>query len=599
MRNRLAFAVSAVFLTIAGNAGAADRVEPTFVRDAIGLRATAAAPHIADRSGIEPLVSLAPSASVVPEEIDAIREWNAQGRFPAKNGFTRHIGDALHARVTGAAAAAKSAGSGIVTNSERGTNVWSGSVRVEGAYRMRVHLKNVAVPAGTTFWVYGRTGDPIAFGTELVDSNGELYTPSVEGDMAFLEMETPAGSAGAAFDITDVLELVALGRLPGEVKPDDSPTCLVDATCTSSSTLDVIDLYRRAIADLYYVKAGSGFVCTGGLINDSDSATFVPYLLTANHCFSTQTVATTLEAFWDYRTPSCGGTPPSLTSSQRSSGSTLLATGTASDFTFVRLNTVPAGRAFLGWDARTSVINAGTTLFRVSHPFPDGFTDPLPQRFSTTNVSLTSLTCSARPRGPYIYSTLATGGVYGGSSGSPVILSGGYVVGQLFGSCGPSDPAAGCDASNLTLDGAFSTTYPSISSFIDAGSTTTSCTPNSTTACMLNNRFKVTVRYRAGFDNAVADTNASVKSVTGFANPNFETGFFYFNSESNIEMLVKILDQGNTNGAGQPTIAVLFGCATPLRVELTIQDTLKSVTKTYTSNFNSMTGATDFTAFVK
>jgi hypothetical protein len=309
-------------------------------------------------------------------------------------------------------------------------------------------------------------------------------------------------------------------------------------------------------------------------------------------------VATTLEAFWDYRTPSCGGVAPSLTSSQRSSGSTLLATGTTSDFTFVRLNSVPAGRAYLGWDTRTSVITAGATLYRVSHPFPDGFSDPLPQRFSTTSVSLTSLTCSARPRGPYIYSTLATGGVYGGSSGSPVILTGGYVVGQLFGSCGPSDPSAGCDASNLTLDGAFATTYPQISSFIDAG-TTTGCSPNSTTACVLNNRFKVTVRYRGGFDNNAADSNAQVKSVTGFANPNFETAFFYFNSESNIEMMVKILDQGNTNGAGQPTIAVLFGCATPLRVELTIQDMVKGGQKTYTSNFNSMQGATDFTAFVK
>lgn len=125
------------------------------------------------------------------------------------------------------------------------------------------------------------------------------------------------------------------------------------------------------------------------------------------------------------------------------------------------------------------------------------------------------------------------------------------------------------------------------------------CTPNSTTACMLNNRFRVTVRFRGGFDDNPADSNANVKSVTGFSNPNFETAFFFFNSDSNIEMMVKILDQGNTNGAGQPTIAVLFGSATPLRVELTIFDTLKGVTKTYSSAFNTQAGRTDFTAFVK
>lgn len=594
MRNRLALAVSAVLMFVVFSADAeVQSVEPAFVREAIGLRTAAAAPHFVERADLEPLVTLAPAALAVPEEIDAIREWNAQGHFPAKNGFTRAIGGVLSVRLHSGAAVQQQSVTGIVTETTRGTKVWSGSIRVEGAYRMRVHLKNVAVPPGTTFWVYGRAGEPIAFGTELIDSNGEVYTPSVSGDIAYIEMELPAGSPGAAFDIADVLELVG-----GGARTNDAPTCLLDATCTASATFSAIDIVRQAVADLFYVKAGSGFVCTGGLLNDADTTTTKLFLLTANHCLSTQAVATTLESFWDYRTSTCNGAFPDMNASPRSNGSTLLATGTGSDFTLVQLNSVPAGRGFLGWT--TAALTAGTTVFRVSHPFPDAFTDPAPQRFSTTLVNTTSGTCSARPRGPYVYSTLSIGGVYGGSSGSPVVLANGQVVGQLFGACGPTaTDGAGCDVANQTVDGAFATTFPSISSFINTQGNPNGCTPNATTACMLNNRFKVTVRYRGGFDNSPADSNASVKSVTGFANASFETGFFFFNSESNIEMLVKILDQGNTNGSGQPTIAVLFGCATPLRVELTIFDTLKSVTKTYTSNFNSMAGATDFTAFVK
>ncbi len=125
------------------------------------------------------------------------------------------------------------------------------------------------------------------------------------------------------------------------------------------------------------------------------------------------------------------------------------------------------------------------------------------------------------------------------------------------------------------------------------------CVANATTACVLNNRFKVTVRYRGAFDNNAADTDANVKSVTGFASPTFETAFFYFGNPNNIEMLLKMLDQGNTNGAGQPTIAVLFGSATPLRIELTITDTTTGTVKQYTSAFNTQAGQTDFTAFVK
>lgn len=128
---------------------------------------------------------------------------------------------------------------------------------------------------------------------------------------------------------------------------------------------------------------------------------------------------------------------------------------------------------------------------------------------------------------------------------------------------------------------------------------TTSCVQNATTACLLNSRFQATVRFRNAFDNQPANANALRKPVTGFANPNFETAFFYFNSADNIEILLKMLDQGNTNGSGQPTIAVLFGSATPLRVELTITDTQTGAVKTYVSPFNTQRGGTDFTAFVK
>jgi pseudomonalisin len=127
----------------------------------------------------------------------------------------------------------------------------------------------------------------------------------------------------------------------------------------------------------------------------------------------------------------------------------------------------------------------------------------------------------------------------------------------------------------------------------------TTCTPNATTACVLNNRFQVKVRYRGAFDNNAADTDALVKSVTGFANSSFETAFFYFNNQNNIEMMIKILDQGDKNSAGQPTIDVLFGSATPLRIQLTITDTKSGTVKNYTSAYGTQAGQSEFSAFVK
>jgi hypothetical protein len=132
-----------------------------------------------------------------------------------------------------------------------------------------------------------------------------------------------------------------------------------------------------------------------------------------------------------------------------------------------------------------------------------------------------------------------------------------------------------------------------------AGPAPGSCVSSTTTACVLNNRFRVSVRYRAAFDNQAATTPALVKAVSGFANPAFETAFFYFNDANNIEMLVKLLDQGNTNSQGQRTIAVLFGSATPLRIEMDVTDTTTGAVRQYLSEFGQMRGATDFTAFVK
>jgi hypothetical protein len=591
---RKALLVVVVFSAI--SVFAVDRVEPLAVSEAVGVVNRGSAPRIAQASGADPIVTIAAADEVVPEQIEAMRQWNAEGHTPPKNGFTRTVGGALQVRIGGntGGVATQSTGIGKITKNSSGNTIWSGSVRVDRAYRFRVHLRNVVVPAGTTFWVYGADGQTTAFGTELINENHDLYAPSVSGDMAYIEMEVPSGQQ-AAFEVADVVELIA-AKAP--VQAQDAPSCLIDMKCRDASTFDVIEQAGRAVAHLEYVKGGDSYVCSGGLINDTDTSNVIPYLLTANHCFSTQSSASSLEAYWDYRTSSCGAAFPNINSVPRTVGSTLLATSATSDFTFVRMDSIPSNRILLGWDSRTTVVGAGVTLHRLSHPYPDDYAFPAPQFYSATSVTTTSAVCSARQRPNYLYSTNIQGGTYGGSSGSPTILSGGYIVGQLFGACGPI-PSAGCDAANYTVDGAFSVTYASVASYLSPTPNSTACTPNSTTACMLNNRFKVQVRYRPAFDTLPPDTNAQVKSVSGFANPSFESAFFYFNSDSNIEMLVKLLDQGNTNNQGQATIAVLFATATPLGIEVTITDTTNNAQKSYKSDFGKMTGGTDFTAFVK
>jgi hypothetical protein len=231
------------------------------------------------------------------------------------------------------------------------------------------------------------------------------------------------------------------------------------------------------------------------------------------------------------------------------------------------MNSVPSGRYFLGWD--TQALTAGTMLYRLSHPFPDSFADPAPQAYSTSIMTTTGPTCTGKSRPYFIYSTTGDGGTYGGSSGSPVILSGGYVVGQLFGACGPN-PAAGCDASNFTVDGAFAQTHPSVSGYLSGGGGATVCTPSSTTLCLNNGRFRVTATFltpqgQSGNANAVTETT--------------DTGMFWFFSSSNIEAIVKIV-----NGCSFNQRYWVFGAGlTNVQVALAVTDTQTGITRTYTN----------------
>jgi len=567
---RLLPLLSFLFAITAG-AGQEYTVLPEFSRDAVGMKTYPAAPRLAERAEIAAAATLRSAAESVPEELAAIREWNDADRLPLKNGFTRTVGDPIAVRIDGAVAAKSGAVSlarGLVSASDHGTLIWSGAVRVEGAYQVRLHLSNVTLPEGATLWVYGKGQSPIGFGKEML-YQGSLYAPAANGPVVYLEVEAPSpktASDGVSFEIRDLIEIVANeGLRTFTPQPNDSPSCLIDATCVSTATYDSIDAARGAIAQLQYVKGSGSFVCTGGLINDKiPSPSFIPYLLTANHCFDTQASASSLQAFFDYKTTSCSAAFPPFPASVN--GSTLLATGTGSDFTFVQLNSVPAGRFFLGWT--TAAQPDGTKLHRVSHPFPDSFSVPSPQAYNNGNVNSVFGTCTNRPLANYLYSTGGQGGTYGGSSGSPVLINGGIVVGQLFGACG-SDPGAGCDhVNNASVDGRFSSTFTSIEQYINVTSGP-SCTESSTALCLNNSRFRVQATYQTG---AGQTGSANVVKLTS------ETGYLWFFSSTNVEVVIKVLDACGINGYW-----VFAAGLTDVRVVLTVTDTKTGAVKTYTN----------------
>lgn len=537
--------------------------------------------RLADRA-TAPAIALAPAIEAAAGELAAIADWNRTRREPARTGFVRPLPEEVRVDLAaGAGDAPLRSGEaiahagGLLARNAAGELVWGARVEVADAYRLRLHLTEVELPPGTQMWVYGEGDEMVAFGLELLSAEERsLWTPSIGGGVIHLEVRAPAGPESAeatgSFVLAEVAEafrLDAAGRpLVGvTAAPSHDVSCLVDAQCVTPATFDVIDGVQQAIAYLQYIVGSNMFSCSGGLLNDTVPATTIPFFQTANHCISTQTVANTLEAFWDYYAPSCGAPWPSLGSLPRSNGGLLLATGESSDFSLLRLSTIPPNRALLGWNADPAAVPHGTVLHRVSHPL--GFA----QAYSRTSINVNVPACTGTPRPGFLYQTQLFGGTMGGGSGAPVLLPGGLMVGQLQGGCGPN-PSEGCDPSTAIVDGAFSESFSAEVPFL-TGSGLTPCVPSPTTLCLHNNRFRVEVDW----ETASGEGSGVILSKLSDA-----SGVFYFFNPNNAEMLVKVL-----NACIPPfdRYWVFFAATTNVEFTLTVTDTQADVIKSYHNPF--------------
>ena len=559
----LLFAVSTLVCSIALGEEAHMFVQ----REAVNMKTHAAAPRIVQDAQLPHAATLDAAVVGASEQLEAMRAWNAQGRLPARNGIRRMLGDTVEVHVGALAAKSGRLGRGVVAATTNGV-AWGTSFHVESAERLRLHLEDVELPEGTTLWVYGNSGEAVAFDASLLDDKKALWTPSVTGDTVYLEIEVPAGATTeATFRVREVLELAALANL--RARGDDAPTCLVgqDVNCQTASEFSVVAQASRAIGYMEFAVSGGSAVCSGALITDQQQSG-TPYFLTANHCIATQSSASSLETYFDYKYLSCVSSQTSF--QPKVVGSTLLVTSATSDVTLLRLPSLPSGRVLLGWNSDPSAVPTGTVLHRISHPFPDGNQISEPQTYSRTTVTTGGPTCSTRSRTNYVYSNESPsgeGGVYGGSSGSSVMLGNGQIVGQLFGSCGP-DPAAGCDRRNNTLDGAFAVSFNSLRTHLSSsGSTPSPCTPNSSTICLVNNRFSVRLTYDVG----QGPQPMTAIKYTG------ETGLFWFTDAGNIEVLLKMINACSFN----QKFWVYAGGTTDVGVNITVTDSQTGAIKTY------------------
>lgn len=103
-----------------------------------------------------------------------------------------------------------------------------------------------------------------------------------------------------------------------------------------------------------------------------------------------------------------------------------------------------------------------------------------------------------------------------------------------------------------------------------------SCTGDGTTLCLNDDRFRVTVQW----ENAAGDSgDGQGVQLTG------DTGYFWFFSEDNVEVVIKVL---NGCGIGDGAYWVFIGGLTDVRVEVDVEDVEAEETKTYVNELGTL-----------
>ncbi|HEY6050694.1 MAG TPA: hypothetical protein VIZ58_05545 [Thermoanaerobaculia bacterium] len=111
------------------------------------------------------------------------------------------------------------------------------------------------------------------------------------------------------------------------------------------------------------------------------------------------------------------------------------------------------------------------------------------------------------------------------------------------------------------------------------------CTTDTTSLCLLGGRFKVQATFRLPTSPTLLTAHA-----TGIAS---DSGAFWFLSDNNLELLVKVLD-------GRPLNAkfwVFIGSASGLEYTIMVTDTTTGAVKTYFTPFGSLASTADTSAF--
>lgn len=331
----------------------------------------------------------------------------------------------------------------------------------DGARGVRVGVLVRNLPQGTTLRFYAQDGDSSAqvSGAEVLstiqrnldagdtgNAARTYWSPDFGGAETTLEVELPVSANMAQLDIavpaiSHFVVSADEAAAQSVLKVGEAGTCNIDVSCKPELSSE-----SRSVARMIFVRDGKSYLCTGTLLNDSQSSTS-PYFLSANHCISSQTVASSLTTDWFYRSTSCNSGSLNPATQRVVGGAALLYADAATDTSFMRLsNAAPQGSVYAG--SYFGDVLQTASVIGIHHPAGDLQKTSAGTVAQFSNCSDEQCLTSNQQDGRFLSVGWTQGTTEGGSSGSGLFFGIGssrYVVGQLYGGSSSCLAPAGLD----------------------------------------------------------------------------------------------------------------------------------------------------------
>jgi lysyl endopeptidase len=331
-----------------------------------------------------------------------------------------------------------------------------------GSQGLRVKLELGTMPGAIEARVAGTDG---RIETMVVDPlhGNEAWTAWTVGETQVIELFSLVEPASSAVRVGGVLHFTESPLAKA------ASACTLSTACSSNDpTYDpAITERKKSLMRLQFIDGGSGFLCSGTLIDTPMRP--AAFVLTANHCIDNPTSANTLTTFWFFEDSFCGSLVPSTLARQVTGGMQLVFTNFNVDSTLLLMNgEPPSGAAFA--PLNPALLAPNDAVVSVSHP-----------RGDTSRYAIGTATDIVRDgeRPIDMYEVhFQRGMIEGGSSGSGLYtMRSGHL--ELRGVLSQGALDLSCTNSTaLTLYTRLEALYPEISQYIGVASVAPDDAPN-------------------------------------------------------------------------------------------------------------------------